>query len=177
MLETVLISLAIGIIIGGLLLYLILKPRQQTLPQTSSAPRFSEKDAENILKRYGYQIIKKAPRKTIITKFEGQDHLSYTEADYLVKKNKKIFLVHVKSGEGEFDPNEPGFRHKLMVNDYSFAPDALLILDLATGSLLPVTFEFPHQRNIDSFFQGLIIVFIILLVIGIIWLMVWLKLF
>ncbi len=177
MLETILISLAVGIIIGGVLLYLILKPRQTNLPQTPTAPRFPEKDAENTLKKYGYQIIIRQPRKNIITRFQGQDHLSYTEADYLVKREKKKYLVIVKTGEGEIDPNEPALRQRLLVNDYAFSPDGLLLIDLSTGDLMPVSFSFPHNRSIDSFFQLFIVFFIIMVVIGIIWLMVYLKLF
>jgi hypothetical protein len=177
MLEAILISLAVGIIIGGILLYLILKPKQQNLPQAAAGPRFSEKDAENIFKKYGYQIVSRQPRKNIITRFQGQDHLSYTEADYLVKRQKKKYLVIVKTGEGEVDPNEPALRQRLLINDYAFSPDGILILNLNTGDLTPISFSFPHNRSIDGFFQYAMVIFIILAVIGIIWLMVYLKLF
>jgi hypothetical protein len=176
MLEAVLVSLIIGIIIGGLLLYLILKPGQMALPRASTSPTFSEKEAENILKNNGYQLISRQPRKNIITHFQGQNHLSYSEADYLVKREKKKYLVIVKAGEGEVDPNEPGLRQRLLINDYAFAPDGLLLLSAATGDLQPVSFEFPKARSIDSFFRWFMIIFIILCVIGIIWLTAYLRL-
>jgi hypothetical protein len=177
MIEAILIGIIIGIIIGGIIIYLILKPKQESLSQAAPGPRFSEKDAENVLNKYGYQIISRQPRRNIITKFQGQDHLSYTEADYLVKREKKKYLVVVKTGEGEVDPNEPNLRQKLLINEYAFSPDGLLILDPSTGDLLPVSFDFPHSRNIDAFFQWFMVFFIIAAVVGIIWLMVYLKLF
>ena len=172
-----LLTLLAGMVLGGILFFLLSRitnhPFNPSLP--TAAP--SNKEAEKLLKKYGYQIISQQPRQTILTKFEGQKHMSYADADYLVKKNKKKYLVTIYNGEGQIDPNEPALRQRLLINDYVFYPDGNLLLSPATGDLLPVEFEFPRSSNIDSFFQGLIIVFIILMVIGIIWLMVQMHLF
>jgi hypothetical protein len=171
------LTLLAGIVLGGFLFSLLSRITRNPIRSPIPTPRFNDRAAEGLLQKYGYQIIGKQPRRTVLTKFEGQNHLSYCEADYLVKKNKKTFLVMVHDGEGNFDPNAPDQRQRLLINDYVFSPDGNLFLSLTTGDLLPIEFEFPRSTNIDSFFQGLIIVFIILLVIGIICLMVWLKLF
>ena len=175
MLEAVLASLIIGILIGGALLYFLLKPKQQIFPQTTAG--FSEKAAEDLLKKYGYQIISKQPKRSIITRFQGKDHFSFSEADYLVKKNKKDYLVIVHSGEASFDPNQTEARRKLIEHQHIYEPDGLLVMDLATGDLTPISFQFPSPRNIDSFFQYLIIIFIIIFMLGIIWLAIQLHLF
>jgi hypothetical protein len=58
-----------------------------------------------------------------------------------------------------------------------FDPDGLLILDPASGQLTPIAFQFPNPRNIDSFFQVITVIFVIMVIIGIIWLLVQSRLF
>ncbi len=175
MLEAVLVSLFIGILIGGLLLYLLLNSKQQAVQPTAAG--FSEKEAEALLNKYGYQVIGRQPKRSIITRFQGKDHFGYSEADYLVRKNKKKYLVIVHSGEAAFDPNQAEARRRLIEHQHIFEPDGLLVMDLATGDLTPISFRFPRPANIDTFFQYLIIGFIIVFVIGIIWLAIQLHLF
>jgi len=177
MYELILISLLAGILVGICAFYLFSKLALKKYEGVPPAARFSEKEAEGLLIRNGYEIRSKRPRKTIITKVDGNDHLGYLEADYLVRKNKKDYLVVIKTGEGASDPNDPAFRRKLIELQHVFAPGGLLLLDIASGELALIGFHFPRTLNIDSFFRFFITLFVILVVIGIIWLMVWLKLF
>jgi len=176
MYEQILISVFIGIILGAFAFYLLNRMGQKQF-EVSSPHRFSEKDAESLLVKYGYEIKDKQPRKTIITTIDGKEHLGYLEADYLVRKDKKDYLVVIKTGEGASDPNEPAFRRKLIELEHVFIPDGLLLLDISSGELASISFHFPRTISIDSFFRFFITLFVILVVIGIIWLMIWLKLF
>ncbi len=177
MLELFIAALLLGIILGGLIIYFLLNRRQNSGIGEPAAERFSEKAAENLLNKYGYQIVSKQPKRSIITRFQGKDHFSFSEADYLVRKNKKKYLVIVHSGEAAFDPNQTEARRKLIEHQHIFEPEGLLVMDLSTGELTPITFQFPNPRSIDALFQYLIIIFIIVFVIGIIWLAVQLHLF
>lgn len=157
--------------------YLISKGMPRRYNVQAQGSDFSEKEVEGLLKKSHYQILSKRTKEAVITNVDGKDHFGYLEADYLVRKNKKTYVVIVKTGEEVVDPNEPTFRRKLLEYDSVFAPDGLLLLDLAQGEIHEINFRFPHERDVDFFFRFLIALFIILMVIGIIWLMVAVKLF
>lgn len=169
------ISIIIGVVLGLLLFYLFNKlsgPRIKQAP----FPAFSEKDAEKLLRKAGFQIMNKKERKTVMTVIDGKEHIGYVEADYIVKKKKRTYIVVVHSGVGEVDPNEPNYRRHLLEHDRVFKPDALLVADLTKGRLHTVQFRFPHEYSLDFFFRFLIAVFIVGLIIGIIWVLATLKL-
>jgi len=174
----IILSVGIGILTGGLMVYLLGRSfggggsggGSQTIG-------YVERDAENMLAKAGYQIIEKRPRGTVIAKIDGQERFGYLEADYLVAKNKRNFAVLVKTGEGEVDLNEENLRQKLLAYDYAFAPDAMLLLDMNKGELHTVYFRFPREGDMDRFFKFMIALFIVALVIGIIWVLSVLKVF
>ena len=173
MIYYIILSLIVGIILG-FIFFLILMRRVATrqAPKTSEVPAYSEKEVENLLLRHGYQIEQKRPRQNILTIIDGREHFGYIEADYQVKKHKNTYLVLVKTQSSSFDPNEPISRRKLLEIDYAFSPQAILWVDPDQAEVHEVNFSFPQERGIDVFFRWLIILFIILLIIGIIWLLV-----
>lgn len=171
------ILLSIGIAIGALASFLMNFILRRPVAITSAVPQFSEKDVESLLKKSGYSILGKKQRETVITAIDGKEHFGYIEADYTVKKNKKRYAVVVKIGEGPDDPNEPGLRRKLIEYARVFRVAGVLFVSPGLGHINVVTFHFPHEHNIDFFFRFLIGLFIILMVVGIIWLLVQLKLF
>lgn len=176
MTQTVLISLLVGLVLG-LVLFLALSRffsrRYETDP---GASLFSEKEAEALLKKAGFQVRGKHQRETVITRINGKERFGYLEADYTVSRGKKNYAVLVHAGEGSPDPNEPALRRRLLECDRVFHPHALLVLDLPRGEIHEVSFYFPRERNIDFFFRFLTGLFIVLVIIGIIWMLVSLKL-
>ncbi|MFH1347549.1 MAG: hypothetical protein ABIH22_02555 [Candidatus Margulisiibacteriota bacterium] len=150
---------------------------QKKLQAQAEVPRFSEKEAENLLRKAGYQILGKNQKETIITIIDGKEHFGYVETDYLVRKNKRKYAVMVHVGEGSPDPHEPTLRRRILEHHRVFSRDGVLVLDPNQGRVHLISFRFPHEWNIDMFFRFLIGLFIILLVIGIIWMLVQLRLF
>jgi hypothetical protein len=177
MIYVILTSVLIGIVLGLLLFYLLSRRgiRKNSLPVQEAA--FSERDAENLLRKSGYQIMGKKQKETIITRVNDKERFGYLEVDYLVRKDRKKYAVLVHLGEGSSDPNEPVLRRRLIECDRAFSPEGMLVLDLNRGEIHRVKFHFPHETSIDAFFRFLIALFIILGVIGIIWVMAALNLF
>ena len=171
------IALLAGIVIGLLIFFLLARGSRGALFASEEGTTFSERDAEALLQRTGYQIVGRQERRTIMTNVNGKDRFGYLEADYIVTKRNRRFVVLVKTGEGISDPNEPSLRRRLLEYDHVFSPDALLFIDLDNGQIYRVFFNFPSERNIDFFFFSLIALFIILIIIGIIWLMAQMHLF
>ena len=149
---------------------------QKKLPLQTAAPGFSAREAESLLQRSGYRIYGKKQKETIITVVDGKEHLGYVEADYLAGKNKKKYPVLVHVGEGSPDPNEPVLRRRILEHQQAFFRQGVLVLDPAQGRIHLVNFRFPREWNLDQLFRALIGLFIILGVIGIIWMLTAIKL-
>ena len=128
--------------------------------------------AENLLKESGFRIISKGQREAVITQVDGQDHLGTVEAEYVVVKEKKKYVVY--SGA---DPTAPDQRAKLIAADRVFGLDGLVIVDGEKRTVRIVKFKYPRERGLDFYFQFFSALFIVAFVIGIIWLMVAVKLF
>lgn len=135
------------------------------------------KDAESLLRKAGFKILGKRLREIVITNVDGKDHFGYVEADYTVTKDRKKYAVMVQSGEDISDPADPLLRPKLLELNRAFLLDGVLLVNPEKEKIHAICFRFPHERNIDFFFQFLIGLFIVFMVIGIIWVMVALKLF
>ena len=173
----ILIYIFIGVILGSFLFIFLSGLFKRRGPIVQSEQRnFSEKEVEEFLRRAGFEILGKRQRETVITNVDGKDRFGYVEADYTVRKGRKKYVVVVQSGLETADPNEPMLRRKLLEYDHVFSPHALLVMDLSRGEIHEVNFRFPYERNIDFFFRFLIAVFIMVMVIGIIWMLVQLRL-
>lgn len=173
------IALIAGIIVGVVLFIIIhhLFFRQKATT-SNELPQFSAKEAEALIRKSGYQIISKGQKEAVITIINGKDHYGNLEADYVVQKNRRQYVVVVHTEAGDADPNEPVLRRRLLEYDRVFSPSGgVLVLDLVKGRVHHVGFRFPHEWNIDLFFRFLIALFIIAMVIGIIWMLTTLKLF
>ncbi|MFH1387542.1 MAG: hypothetical protein ABIH50_07745 [bacterium] len=141
----------------------------------STSPKNSE--AEKLLKKNGYEILSRNKKESVVIHYNGKDHFSSLEADYVARKAKQRFVVFEKKGEGSIDPTEPALRRKLIELERVFGLNGILLVDPEEGEIEPVTFKFPKDRGLDFYFQFLAALCIIGIVIGIIWLMAWVKLF
>lgn len=175
--EALIIPLIIAVIIGLLLFLLLIRRWHNNNESADHAPRFDEKAVEDLLKKSGYKILGKYVKESIITNIEGKDHFNYLEADYLVEQLKDKYVVVVKTGEGPTDANEATMRRRLLEFHRVFRSKGIILLDPHDAELHRVTFRFPHERNLDFFFNFLVGVFIVATVVGIIWMLVTLKLF
>jgi hypothetical protein len=174
--NAVLIPLFVGMVVGSGLIYFLVRPRHAKQVAHAEPAKFSEKEAEGILRNAGFEVIAKQQRKTVITVVNGKDHFGYVEADYIVRRGKNKYLVMVKAGEGAADPNEPVLRRRFLEYEQVFSPDGLLLLDVNQGEIHSVSFRFPREGSLDIIFKFLMAFLVISFVIGIIWLLAALKL-
>jgi hypothetical protein len=175
--REVLIALAIGILIGAIGLYFILRKRQPSNHSVINSSLYSSEQVESLLFKAGYSIVTKQPKATIVTTIDEKDHLGTLEADYLVEKEKQKYIVLVKSSQKVADPLDPIYRRRLIELQTAFGNVELLLVDPNEASVHSVSFRFIRERSIDGFFRVLIGIFIVATIIGIIWMMVQLRLF
>ncbi len=168
----IIIPLIVGSIVGALTIYFIVSYRNWKT-NIKSAPQdlFDRKATEDLLKRSGFKILGIDLKQPVITNIDGKEHYGHVVADYLVKKGKVKYIVIVKKGEAEFDANDPLFRRKLIECCRVFNTPEVLLVDSDDGEIHIVGFRYPHEWNLDLFFRFLLAVFIVLGLIGIIWLL------
>ncbi|MBU0574558.1 MAG: hypothetical protein ABIJ26_06820 [Candidatus Margulisiibacteriota bacterium] len=132
-------------------------------------------EAKQLLERAGYKVKAANKKATVITRINGKSHMGYIEADFVVAKKNKKYVVAVKSGELA-DASEPLTRRQLIEYSHVYKPDGILLLDLNRAELNKIEFSFPKDAR-EYFFQFLVILLIVFVTAGIIWLMIQLKLF
>jgi hypothetical protein len=127
---------------------------------------------EQLLKKRGFQILGKSQKGTVLITLNGQEHLGSLTADYTARKDGKEYVV--VTGEG--DPTEPALRRELIEYDRFFGLHGILLVDPRAETIREIRLKFPREKGLDFYFQFVIALFIIAGVIGIIWLMVYLRL-
>jgi len=178
--EINLIFLVFGIVLGAVIVYLltqwILSKKKTPLQDDHSS---AAKEAEELLKNNGFKIIERGLRATILTIVSGKSHVGESPADFLVEKEHKKFIVHLHGGSISSDPADPALRRKFIESNAVYRPDGLLLLDMVDQSIQEYSFEFPKSRlgMMEGFFRLVQVLFIMSVILGIIWLMVYLKLF
>lgn len=172
----IVVSIVIGIVLGSGLFYFLARPMHKKHQTQHEPVSYSEKDAEELLHRAGFEILASQEKANVITNINGKDHFGFVEVDYIVRKKKKEYAVVVKAGEGAADANEPILRRRLIEYEHVLSPDGLLVLDLFRGEINRVSFRFPQDGWMDKFFKFFIVLLVILGVIGIIWMLASLRL-
>ncbi len=170
--TSIIFATVAGMVIGSLVFYLIISYRNWKT-NIKSAPQdlFDRKATEDLLTRSGFKILSVNLKQPVITNIDGKEHYGHVVADYLVKKGKVKYIVIVKKGEAEFDANDPLFRRRLIECCRVFNTPEVLLVDPNDGEIHVVGFRYPHEWSLDFFFRFLLAGFIVLGLIGIIWLL------
>ena len=138
------------------------------------AARFSEEEAEALLKEKGFRIIDKQKRADIITYIDGKPNLGYVKADFIVEKNGKRYVAEVKAGETVSDPNEPSTRRQLLEYKFAYKPYGILLVNMLDPSIHQIDFDLP-SRNEEKTFGLILAALIVIIVLGIFWVFVSIK--
>lgn len=163
--------LLVGIIIGAILIYNILRIGQSyaVRRRVLKAGR-AEAAARKFLESEGYTILAVQERVPIVTKVNGKPHKSHIQADLIVQKGKDIFVVDVKTGDVAKKPASPDNRRQLLEYYLVYRPDGVLVLDMDEKNLYRLEFDIrfptPKKSNLVpyliSFCAGAMIAFILI---------------
>lgn len=129
---------------------------------------------ERTLKKAGYRILARNQKGSIIINFRGKTHLSTIEAEMLVRKNKKEYVVITQAGA---DPTDPALLRRMVEYEKVFGACGILLVDPNAKEVEEVYLKYPRESGLDFYLQFFGALFIIGLVLAIIWLMVSVKLF
>lgn len=162
----------LGILFGIILFYIVIKIVFKG--KKENPPPFFEKEAEKILEAKGFKILGKQKSAPVVVFVEGKTHLSTVYVDFTAEKENKKFVIKVSNEEG-FDPLEDFSRRTLLEIKNLFPKHELLVLNLSTGTLFPIKFEFPKKEK-ELFFGFALSLSIVFLVFFFILMLIQLKL-
>jgi len=180
MATTELIFLFLGVVLGAVVVYFLIQVflRKSRLDKEAE-PTEAEKESEDLLQKRGFKILKRGLQAPLLTNVDGKTYSSVSAADFLVEKEKNTFIVRVHGGSISADPTDPSLIRKFIESEAVYQPDGLLLLDLVDKSIQELSFTYP--KSSATVFEGIFritqILFIMGAILGIIWLMVYLKLF
>jgi hypothetical protein len=136
--------------------------------------QFSQEEAEALLKKRGFRIIDKQKRADVITYIDGKPNLGYVQADLIVEKDGKRYVAEVKAGELVSDPTEPSTRRQLLEYKFAYKPYGILLVNMLDKTIHKIDFEAPTYAE-DKIFRLILTALIVIIVLGIIWVFVSIK--
>ena len=164
-----------GAVIGSILFYFLSRTLLSIkMSRRVTTAQFSQEEAEALLKKKGFKIIGEQKRADIITYVDGKPNLGFVQADFLVEKNGKRYVAEVKAGELVSDPNEPSTRRQLLEYKFAYKPYGILLVDMLDKSIHKIDFELPSYSD-DKIFKLILTVLVAIIVLGILWIFVSIK--
>jgi len=131
------------------------------LKKRFSKSRLAEKEAEKLLKNKGYTIIEIQQSKPLQISIGDKTHRYLIRIDYLVRKNRKIYVVEVKSGEKNPYITNRETRRQMLEYYLAYQPYGIILLNMKNKSISEVKFQFKqtsHQwkMKLGYFFAGIL---------------------
>jgi hypothetical protein len=136
--------------------------------------QFSQEEAEALLKKRGFRIIDKQKRADVITYIDGKPNLGYVQADLIVEKDGKRYVAEVKAGQLVSDPTEPSTRRQLLEYKFAYEPYGILLVNMLDRTIHKIDFEVPKYGE-DKIFRLILTALVVIIVLGIIWVFVSIK--
>jgi len=164
--------LILGIILGLITFYYLRKAWfRLRLNRKMGRARRAETAAVKVLKREGYRIIDMQKRVPIVTLVDGCPHDNWVQADFIVEKGGRRYVVEVKTGEQAPKVTSSATRRQLLEYFLIYRPDGILLLDMEYGKLREVNFQvklpilekisLPFSHYLISFCFGVVVVLLL----------------
>ena len=144
--------LVLGIIFGALFVYYLTKLwYSYKIKQRLKVAKRAEKDAKKFLEQQGYTIIATQLRIPIITKIDGRNYKNHIKADFIVKKERRKYVVEVKTGEQVERPTSADIRRQLLEYYLIYRTDGVLLLDMTNKKLYNIDFQLKPPSYINKY--------------------------
>jgi len=138
--------------------------------------RIAEEEAEKLLEKYGFKIVDRQRKASIITYVNGKPNIGFVQADFIVRKRGKTFVAEAKSGEFAPGISEPSTRRQLLEYEFVYKPDGLLLIDMNEKLIKQIEFGLPEERK-ERFILFVIGLIIVSILAGLIFIYIQAKLF
>ncbi|MGI6225426.1 MAG: hypothetical protein ACOYJ1_04140 [Peptococcales bacterium] len=134
--------LILGILLGSFLFFFINKKyKTYKIKKMLRNARRGEKDAISFLNKAGYYIVDIQKKHPITVYIDDKPHASFVQADFIVSKSGKKYIVEVKTGK-RTRATTALVRRQLLEYYLVFKPHGILLLDMENVTLQKVEFQF-----------------------------------
>jgi hypothetical protein len=106
----------------------------------------SEKDAEKLLKKLGYQVVQRQPPASYWAVIDGEPKAINVSGDLLLEKDGKTYLAEVKTGKAAKLDHE-GTRRQILEYQLAFGVDNILLLDMDAKVMRTIRFPLPKKAG------------------------------
>jgi len=138
--------LILGILLGSFLFfYIARKVKRIKIKRMLAIAKRGEKNAISFLTKAGYDIVDIQKKQKFTVKINGRPYSSYVQADFLVKKGGKLYVVEVKTGK-QTRATTAGVRRQLLEYYLVFNPHGILLLDMENGTLKQIEFQWQKKE-------------------------------
>lgn len=165
----------VGLIVGLILFYNVHKYWQsrKIKARLHKASR-GEKVARELLIRQGYQILTIQERVPVVTKVNGRLYKNHIKADFIVEKNRRRYVVDVKTGEAALQPTSPDNRRQLLEYFLVYRTDGVILLDMENERLYQMEFQLKYPTGVrkinylgylSAFLAGAAVILVVLVIV------------
>lgn len=147
--DTRLIWLLAGIVIGAFCLrrlWAYLQHRERRA--VARRAQHGESGAEKLLRQRGYTILDAQVRRPVGMRVDGERVESFIQADYLVRRDGRDYLVEVKTGK-QANVRLPNVRRQLFEYQNIFRTDGILFIDMNKYDIMEVAFDEPARASVS----------------------------
>ena len=117
-----------------------------------------EKEAKGFLEKKGYRIIDEQSVHYHNYTVNGEEKQTKLIVDYVVRKNKKIYLVEVKSGKSAISIKDKNTRRQLLEYDTVIENDGVFLLDMEHKKMQLIKFYSKSKQRNTAFISLIIVV-------------------
>lgn len=150
----------LGVLTGCIILYYLIKfIRKRRVINMLKHAKKGEVEAARFLKSKGYRVVDYQKRVPVTTYVNGNPYKNSAQADYIVKKNGKVYVVEVKTGKMAHRVTSARIRRQLLEYFLIYKPHGVLLLDMENNKLSELRFElgdFNVGTKLNYFIAGVI---------------------
>lgn len=144
-------NLFMGIIIGAILFYWVHKKFSGYLfVRRMRKAKKAEKKAQSFLENEGYEVIDYQQPAKMITYVDGQPNEHRIQADYIAKKDRKKYVVEVKTGESAPRISQAKTRRQLLEYYFCYDSDGILLVNMDDKTIKEISFDLERSKRILS---------------------------
>lgn len=120
-----------------------------------------ETEAENFLRKKGYNIINNQAIYYHNYKVNGNKKQNKLIVDYIAEKEGKTYIIEVKSGKKAISLDDKNSRRQLLEYDVVIDNDGVILLDMENKRVQLVNFQSKAEKQEDNFRRIILVVALI----------------
>ena len=154
---TVLAAIIVVLLIGFVRLKFRESKKKREQKQRFKRGYELEAQAKSFIESKGFRILKEQAPFYHNYKVNGESRHSKLIVDYIAEKNRKKYIIEVKSGKSAISLTDKNSRRQLLEYDFVIENDGIVLLDMENKNMQFVKFQTKGEKKDMLIFKVLII--------------------